>query len=226
MKKLYILLMFLVATSIALHSCKPEKEANPEPRDFKAPQDVIDYYYFNEGSYWVFQDSISNQIDSIVLSQKYKNTSSQDGNYYEELGVICKSYFDDFTYRYYINTSFSENCLRNNIPNSTCYSLLLLKSKSGSYSRKIYYAFFKPNIGYFGYGFLNGDNTKTEIVDVKAFYEMDGLMYNDVIVLKTTNNYLYDNSETIIFVARGIGTIRKEIIDQSQVWKLKNYKIN
>ena len=70
--KYFILL--IATTTFCFSSCRKDKQ--PEPKTYgqgSALQSVKDYAIFKKGTYWVYQDSTSLELDSVWV-YKYEET--------------------------------------------------------------------------------------------------------------------------------------------------------
>ena len=64
MKKLIFKILFFGASVFLFCACPPARQTYEK---FYVEQEVKDYCLFNEGSYWIYEDSVTNIIDSVVL---------------------------------------------------------------------------------------------------------------------------------------------------------------
>jgi len=72
-----ILLMFIIVSVLTVISCR-------KPTTYNMPQDLKDYCMFPVGSWWVYEDSISGEKDSIVLMEQSVFIDGPDENFYWE----------------------------------------------------------------------------------------------------------------------------------------------
>jgi hypothetical protein len=82
-------LLIIAGTLLCLfNSCKPEEK--PHPNIYKGPYylgEVKDYLYFKPGSYWIYKNNVTNQIDtwtmlSIDTAVKQTDLDLPDAHYY------------------------------------------------------------------------------------------------------------------------------------------------
>jgi hypothetical protein len=74
-------LYLLCTTLLLLNACKPENK--PHPNIYKGPYylgEVKDYLYFKTGSYWVYKNNVTNQIDTWTMTfiDTFKNIKDMD----------------------------------------------------------------------------------------------------------------------------------------------------
>jgi len=74
-----ILLMFILVLGFTALSCRKN------PPTYYIPQDLKDYCMFPVGSWWVYEDSISGEKDSIVLVEQGARIYWKENYYNEEL---------------------------------------------------------------------------------------------------------------------------------------------
>jgi hypothetical protein len=83
--------LYLLCTALLLlNACKPENK--PHPNIYKGPYylgEVKDYLYFKTGSYWVYKNNVTNQIDTWTMTFidtfiSKTDMDLPDGHYYAE----------------------------------------------------------------------------------------------------------------------------------------------
>ena len=75
-----ILLMFILVLVLSALSCR-------KPITYYMPQDLKDYCMFPVGSWWVYEDSISGEKDSIVLVEQGARIFWKE-NYYNAITLM------------------------------------------------------------------------------------------------------------------------------------------
>jgi hypothetical protein len=192
--------------------CSCHKEVYPS---YYMDQEFKDYCVFPIGSYWIYQDSASNAIDSIYINRSeinFKKASSKLGYNYEELSVGTKrSYFNDSTFQF-------------GQPGGAEHELYLLDETYFSSVVSSYARFFsKKDTGYV----LNssgGSILKYEarfdsiIINNKKYYEVK--IFENIVP-----SGFQTDGERKLFYSKKIGIIRKELVN-GQVWNLLRYHIN
>jgi hypothetical protein len=93
-------LLIIAGTLLCLfHSCKPEEK--PHPNIYKGPYhlgEVKDYLYFKPGSYWIYKNNVTNQIDtwtmlSIDTAVKQTDLDLPDAHYFMSYtSMVFKQY--------------------------------------------------------------------------------------------------------------------------------------
>ena len=186
----FLLLAFLLTT------CK-------KPQKNNLSEETKTYIMQPAGSWWVYEDSISGEIDSVVL------ISSEIELVYHQTPYI--------EYEKLTNLFYSSKTNKNS-KRWVQYS---------SYGADIYLLEYGSNWRYIQ-GLNIGDPYGCEYVAFYNTYEMDGEIYENVKVFGNEPDEDYPNYIKY-FWAENIGLIRKSTYNSPNihvVWKLKNYHIN
>lgn len=217
MKKLYILIVMGLSIILGLQSCKPD-DSNPiDPRYFKAPQEVLDYCYFKEGSYWIYRDSVSGQRDTVyVISSNFDtliNNNEGVTEYYDIFLVTTYSSFD----KYNVNIRLQDRpWLVTGAP-----IVFYTKYKPGDVKGTTVHHFYPYKVGSINYG----TSDIITLIDTKPKYDILQNSFNSTLIYQHSKDPNYDYSSTVIYQAKNIGTIKKVIKAKNQVWELIEYNI-
>jgi len=202
---------------MCLHSCKPDDNTPPAPRVFKAPQEVIDYCYFKEGTYWIYRDSVSGQYDTVsVISSNFDTlTNTNDG---------VKEYYDIFlvtTYSSY--DKYNENIRLQARPwlITGAPIVFYIKYKPGDSKGSTFYHFYPYEIG----KMYSIANDKITILNTQNSLFVGSNTFLNIVAFAHSKDPNYGYSATIIYQAKNIGIIKKVITAKNQVWELINYNI-
>ena len=200
MKKLIIYIIFILIFCIA-SDCKKQPEDKPI---YYLDQEIKDYTMFPVGSYCVYEDSLSNNIDTLkiinqetkIIDMSYESSKWQDFELH-----YTSSYFNDT-----IAGGGSAGSLESQ---GSCF-----------YGEEGWVRFFSQKEP--GYLWSNS-------LLYKSYYDSLNIRnkwYDSVKVFKLSYSYS-DAPHYIIYhyYAKDIGLIKKEIPD-SIVWELKNYHVN
>jgi hypothetical protein len=213
--KISYLLCSLVVVCALQYGCKKTEENVPYN---PAPQEMKDYLWFDTGSYWVYEDSATNQLDSIVISSTQETTveDRNNGKHYADyqfLRVNATSITTGSTYSFYMTgvVDYQQKAIVIQYENPqmathiwTSYVLIhpqvINKNTEGVVGKVI----LKDTLPVYN---LNGVDYK----NVKLYYqEADGIM-------------LYDSSLT--WIAPGFGIIKKQNLAKPQTYWLKRSKL-
>lgn len=88
-KQKLIGILLLIVSSIAFSSCKEKFECNAN-NNVPIPQIMKDYFYYKEGTWWVYKNIKNNTYDSMWVSQSSSNNYRGEGG--EGFGSNDKCY--------------------------------------------------------------------------------------------------------------------------------------
>ncbi len=190
-----------IALIIAVFSCKKEPESTPINAEIKSR------FSFKKGTYWVYRDAVSGEIDSIVIvedsySKKQQNT-----------GV-----FDEESHR----VNIFENGVASSYNSAWALSTI---------SVSIYYEFassFRFNFGYpfypAGTTYFNSHDSLT--VGATAPLAVNGVVFNNVCAMNykiaEPSNYSNDS----FFVSADVGIVKMSLSHVSFSKKLELLRYN
>jgi hypothetical protein len=72
---------------------------------------------------------------------------------------------------------------------------------------------------------INYQNDKITVTDILSSYSVGSLDFNKTIKVHEDHTYIEHNNPTNHYFSKGVGLIRKELIDSNQVWNLVSYHI-
>jgi hypothetical protein len=182
-------------------------------------REVKDYFHFNLGSYWVYEEETSEILDSTYVIETLSDTAS----YYFDTRL--HSDYDGYNYHYWpdgatTNSNIVEKSVRSTI-------IKKAKTKPGDFVAESYCFPFYPNMGSWIYSYglqYNYDNVL--IVDtVFANYTLLDQVFLDVVCISEEHTASAQAQPTKHYYSKGVGLIRKELIDSGEVWNLLRYNI-
>jgi hypothetical protein len=115
--KIFYLLIFALTLNLA--SCKKSLSYHRENLDPECAQpgntcvyatEAKEYFYFKTGSYWVYQDSVSGQRDSMYVTTSSNNTA---GVYFKTRMFSAR---DSFQTSYFPTVAISTNGCSQKLP--------------------------------------------------------------------------------------------------------------
>ncbi|HYG16270.1 MAG TPA: hypothetical protein VEC12_11000 [Bacteroidia bacterium] len=212
-----LLLAALAASALALGSCKDEGTGKPY---FEGPltQELKDYTYFRNGTYWVYEDSATGDLDSFYVydSQNfftdYVDNSGEPLAKLEVFQYFTNSSYDGNTYYYLtdlINNRYSDH------PEVTILRVME-RNDTNTLNHFVHYPLEVGKEYQYGTSLMQLAD-RPDKVNFKHTFD-DVLVYQDF-----ANNT--EGGETIFYIAKNMGIIRKEIKHTSKVWNLVRYKI-
>ncbi|MDL2309209.1 hypothetical protein LJC53_06475 [Bacteroidales bacterium OttesenSCG-928-C03] len=170
--------------------------------EIRIDQESKDYCLFAEGSYWIYQDSATLKIDSVVIDKPiYYNLRRSNGNGYD-----CETYSSRVSvYSHDTVLSFSTRLTTSQAYADDLKPCLLMY-------RGIKYH--NGGIGEMFPGFIN----LIILLAQKNIYSINGITYSDVKIFE--ENYLAQKN--IYYWAKHIGLIREEIYENDSLISVKN----
>lgn len=207
------LLIFLSYFLLLQSSCKKEEEKTFPSQPI--PQWVRDYGWFEIGSYWIYQDSVTGQRDSVYVYHTYKRngrayTPTTPITDYEQLTTYAKSDITGNKFNYHLSLSLEEY---------TVYGIGFeyLSPQHGdtsmlsfvySYPHIINKSYNVPPFGSFA------------LKDTLPVYSLNGITYTDVKVYYNQQDGMMGYSPSLTWVAPGIGVIKKQSLTEPKMFYL------
>ena len=195
------------------------------------PQEIKDYTFFMPGTYWVYQDSISGVEDCVYVINYTAGIDTIDINsnntgkeVVEYFGYETARTYDNFTYYYSSNTSFSDQCVDNN-EKRPCFWTNREKWGPGNYVGGGFCFLYKFYDGAWSYSGWASGYSKVSIVSHWNSIILNSILYNSVVEFNDNKNITENDNQTNLFFARNIGIIRKELLDSNETWNLIRFNI-
>lgn len=219
MKQLLPILILLVGFS----SCRKDRNipfCELHPEDCFDAEMHKDWFCFNEGSYWVYQQESSSVRDSVVVTE----TTSDTGSY--GFSTTVYSHYENLNYRYY--PDIGENCptsgsVRNGL---SCFVIKKTKWITGDVISISRLVSFDLEVGNYLINYTSElQDNKVTVTNFYPNYSLMGYNYTDVFVLEELVTFAENNQHTKHYFARNHGLIRKELIDSNEVWNLVDFDL-
>ena len=201
--------------------CKKDIPVPSLPTPDPTPQSVYDYGFFSPGTYWIYQDSVSGNTDSVyvIYGRKGKDTLDLglgDGTkIYDMFEVKMHSSFEDYDYYLWYNATWSGKNPRRD-------KLFFTKSRPGNYVGEIILCELPPTPGNVLYWY--GDNTITTL-DFYSTYLSNVTQFASVIKVGESKDAIQSHQPSCYFISKNFGIIRKEYLDSNSIWKLVRHNI-
>ncbi|MBI1835959.1 MAG: hypothetical protein HYR91_01710 [Flavobacteriia bacterium] len=200
----------------------PEKtfcELNP---DQCAPiSEAKDFFLFKIGSWWVYEEETSKVRDSMYVTE-CTNTPTYD------FDARYKSALTGYEYHYYPigYAGGVSTCSSTQPVESRCIYIMRSKMKPFDLWEDICFMV-NYKVGYYGFAYNNTDylNDSVKVRYVYGTYHNNFYNFNKTIVIHENNTVIEGKQPTNHYFSKGVGLIRKELIDSNQVWNLVNYHI-
>jgi len=214
-----LLTCFLVA-------CK-DKEPNPNtsscvtnPGSCQSISAAKDFFLFKIGSWWVYEEETSHVRDSMYVTQ-YNNTTTYDFHMRIESGL------DGYLYDFWpVALHNVQGCSETGAVARKCVFIKRSKGKQGDFVAESYAFFVQYNLGDSLGSFNNHyDNNRIYISEKLPAYAIDNNTFGETVKIYEPHTAQEHDQTTHHYYSRGVGLIRKELLDSNQVWNLVNYHI-
>ena len=218
-----LLIVWLLISTLSFLSCKKDPEL---PICVRCPeqclnvQDPKGYFDFKVGSFWVFEEESSLEIDSQYVTQ-----NSTDNNSYFFITKIF-SVYDTYSYTYW--STIRHGCPSNGLFENSlrCVNVVLSKAKPGEFISESIRFFYNIVPGDFAYvPSTSYEGNKITLTNYFPTYDVNGTAFQGVYELSEDHNSAYNNQATKHYYAHSVGLVKYELIDSSKTWTLTNYDI-
>ncbi len=175
-----------------------------------------DWMYFKTGSYWIYEEEMTGAIDTITVWEDWEGVA-QDVN--DAFYSYTLSSFDGYFYRYTYNSSFSIHCL--STPECDCEKVERSKSRPGDFVGAEKNLIFPVILGNYSYP-STGITSVSEIIDG---YEVVSGDTASVAVFDVEEDSSEAGQNTVYYLSKGIGIVRRELEGDGLIWNLTEYNV-
>jgi hypothetical protein len=223
MNRFTVLMLFLTIG----FSCKKDPEQNLDycelhPEECVDIRMVKDWFYFDYGSWWVYEEENSGMRDSVYVIETWSDTGSH------KFLTRVHSTYDGYDYPYFTQTAletYKNHQVKKEVQSTGVYRA---KTKPGDFVAEDKCFLFYPKVGMwsFNYGDPFGDPDSLIIKTLYDNFELSGYSYQEVVGIYEITTAVEEYQPTMHFFAKGVGLIKKELLDSNQIWNLVDYHIN
>ena len=192
------------------------------PNDCVDVREVKDYFYFNYGSWWVYEEENSGKRDSVYVTFTGSDTSSV---FFE---TWLYSTYDGYDYTFWtkgVRPEVKNNIAKKSVKSTTVYCA---KSKPGDYVGEGECFLFYPQPGLWSYSYGGGYigyNNIVKVDDILNEYTVIDSKFYNVVKVSEEHTAFEESQPTVHYYSPNIGLIKKELLDSHQVWNLVDYHI-
>ena len=181
---------------------------------------VKDHFYFDVGTYWVYEEENSGKLDSQWVSKAFTKSNVCWFDYRIESSLI--------EHHFNISTDLLSGAIDSGLVPMTDRTILISRSKTmagdfigTSWIAPFYYEK-EDSVGNWG-----GVNAVSYlwIENVYELLNLNNHEYSKVLKIIETHNVSENSQPTIHYYAKDLGLIKKELLDSNQVWNLIRYNI-
>jgi hypothetical protein len=184
-------------------------------------QNVKNFFYFKVGSYWVYEEETSGDLDTVYVTEASENPSNYD------FDVRVYSTYQDYYYHFFPQAVSGLNgCLTNGNICKWCASIMRSKYKPGDFVGEAKCFFFIPKVGATDVNWNSQFSNNYIIVNqIDNSFVNEGFIFDRTIKMNELNTQMEDFQETNHYFSENVGLVRKELLDSNKVWNLVNYCI-
>jgi hypothetical protein len=218
----------VIFISLILFSCKEDKTieqpyCTQNPEGCSSIMGVKDYFSFKLGTWWVYEEETSKKRDSVFVTESLNNFS----NYQFETRIY--SVFEDYFYHFFpFYSEGSSACNPSGIINTSCIRVKRSKYKQGDFVSESTCFMFVFKKGMYSFNFASNSSQEGNRVIVEEIfptYNLQGLTFETTVKMHELFNHAENEQATNHYFSKGVGLVRKELLDSNQVWNLVNYHI-
>lgn len=220
MKNLFLISSFLLLTAVSCKEDEPKPYCVENPGNCQSVTDAKKYFAFKVGSWWVYEEENSGQRDSLYVYE-----SSIDPNSYQ-FNIRIKSSSEGFLYHYWPYFVSLSGCDVNGSVNKKCLFVKKSKALPGDFISEGECFFLNAKEGDFEtvpnpyYS-----NNKIIINQVLSTYTLGNLSFQKTFKIHELASLSEDNQSTNHYFSENIGLVRKELLEDNEIWNLVNYHI-
>jgi len=179
-----------------------------------------DYFLFKMGSWWVYEEETTHERDSVYVTEYSDDPASPDFD--ARMFSVNQNYY----YHYFPVISISSECTNSTISSEKCIYIKSSKYFPNDFIGEStcffiqHYKSAETPVANFEYL-----DDKLHVIEVYTTYQTAYFTFPKTVQFFEDHNQLEHQSPTNHFYAKGIGLVRKEILDSNQVWNLVDYHI-
>ncbi len=222
-----ILFVFVLLSGV-FYSCKDKNPAPTACTPSSSCQPVKaakEFFLFKPGSWWVYEEENSHVRDSMYV---YSYANGSDYTF----DIVIKSALDQFEYDYWPEYNGQPNdhmCSKTANISKKCMNIKRSKGITGSPGVTIGEGrcmFFQYNL----YDSVPSYNNNylgnfVHIKDILSGYQLGSYSFGETVKVYDPHDAQDKDHPTYHYYTRGIGLVRKELIDTAEIWNLVNYHI-
>lgn len=226
MKKALLFLSF-VLTILCIPSCKDQPTGTiaqdycvENPESCEVVMEGKNYFAFPVGSWWVYEEENSGMRDSIYVTE-YSNSET---TYAFDVRMVSAR--DDYEYHYFPQYINVEAC-SHTIPSvNKCLYVKKSKGKPMDFlgEGNCFFINHRPEESIYVFNTVYQYN-KLTCKSIDGVYTLGSLQFDRTVKFHEDNTFNEGKQETNHYYSKGVGLIRKELIDSNQVWNLVDYYI-
>lgn len=224
LKLIFKIITLAFVFGIFFGGCKPDGPTPVEDLGFFPLGEIKEYHYFQPGSWWVYKNMISGELDTVVMARSNIDTIPVGNNIrkfsYEDITYTTTSITLKENYRHYNRYGLSAE------PIDWKYFYYISRSRISDKNgfEGIQYTYIYPYEN-----FIGGQNS-IHLEEKIENYSLSGFNFNDVLVFQIEGDGSWDSYPTKYYWAKNVGLVKREKCDIDKItlldgWELIEYEI-
>jgi hypothetical protein len=205
-------------------ACKDKPKPNqPAPcTSCETRMETKKYFLFDVGSWWVYKEETTHEKDSIYVVAAANDLNSPN------FDVTYCSPYQDYYYHFFPVITGAPACSDFGLSYNKC---IYVKNSKYSLGNNPYAGeetcFFSQYYKTANTSAINTQyqNSKVTFEEIYDTYSTGPLSFGKTLKVHVDQSVLEHNSAVNHYYVKGVGLIRKEIIDSNQVWNLVDYHV-
>jgi hypothetical protein len=228
MKQVFVrsLTLLLLVSTLFLMACKDKTSTTSttlcasNPGTCQSVLEAKDFFLFNVGTWWVYEEETSHVRDSMYVTQSVNSTNS-----YFNVQVV--SALTGYSYHYWpVYYGNITGCNETGTVMNKCLYVKLSKGKPMDLVGQSNIFFVNYLKGDFVYvPNVNFQNNQIQISEVYSSFTNHNEIYPKTVKIHELSSHQEGDQPTNTFYSQHVGIIRKELLDSNQVWNLVAYHI-
>jgi hypothetical protein len=221
MPRKILFMWLLLLAGLMLVTCRRDVEFDRDCSEGATIDEIMEWVYFKTGSYWIYQEQNSGQLDTFFVYSDYSAISPSG---YQEFYVKMESSLDGYTYKYSFTEAESGEC--STAPGCVCRVVWCDKYIPGDYAGGNRVFMFPMRIGQrtvqSGYSL---DFGTTKVVDYMETDSIQGFVFDGVFDVHQDYSPQHDYHEALYRIVRGVGVIQKILPVESENWEVVEFHV-
>ena len=205
-----------------LQSCREDPNIPPcelDPGQCYRVEEIKDFFYFQPGSYWVYEEETSGELDSTYVTYSEEDPAS----YYFNIYVYSNR--DEYYYHYWPK-KVSEYLPDSGLTTKTGYSTIIKmsKTKPGDFVSENYiFKYWVDKGDSLPIGSATCYNNVIHFTNLYPTLEIEGNQFENVYELDEQCTGSEHYQRTVKYYAKYHGLVKKVLVDSNEVWNLVRY---
>jgi hypothetical protein len=224
MIKYLVHLLFFITLCVVLATCKHEPVIDPNgPQCGEATtiDEMMEWVYFKTGTYWIYEEQNTGALDTMTVYYDYNGVSATD---HREFVVKMESSLDGYTYEYWFNDSWSNQC-DTYFTSCFCRVVDCEKYVPGDYVGGNHTFIFPLIVGNRA-GQQHGlDFGYSTITNHFATIELNDNIFSDVYEYHMDISVQHNFDTATYKISKNVGFVEKQVPGQNAHWIIKEFQI-